>query len=1174
MNMSEQKREFNKEFGLSSWAVNNRTTVLVIMFLVILGGFTSYQSMPRESYPEVITPEIYIGTPYPGNSPADIEKLITRPLEKEINTISGIDDLTSTSVQGFSTIMAKFDFDVTPSEALRKVKDAVDKAQADPNFPKDLPAEPNVFESNFAEMMPIMNINLSGDYSKEQLNEWAEMLEDRIENLPAISQVDIRGVPEKEVRISVDLHEIESRMISLNDIANAVQSENMTVSGGDVLMDGMRRTISVDGEFKTMEELRNIIVKQENLDIVYLRDVAEVDFTYKEAESFSREFGKPVVLLDVKKRAGENIIELSEQVNEIMAEAQANDLPSDLTITITGDQSDATQTQVSELENSIIFGVLLVVIVLLFFLGLRNALFVGVAIPLSMMISFLILTFLGVTLNMMVLFALVLALGMLVDNGVVVVENTYRLMSEGQKPIRAAKNGVGEVALPIIASTATTLAAFFPLLIWPGLMGKFMKWLPITLIIVLGSSLFVALVINPVLTSLYMKIGQAAPNKAKVWKRALMLIAIGGLCIAAGSFIPSKFFFGIGMLGMIAALMMLANLYFLYPASQTFQDGIMPRLEDRYERFLTYALAGKRPRNFLLSMVGLLFLSFILMAAVPPKVLFFPENEPLYVNVFIEKPIGTDIQQTNKTTLAIEERIMQIVNDPAYMEPYMYTLPNGEIVEKQRNYLVSSVIAQVGEGASDPVEGPAMAATPHKGRIQVSFVKFQERRGVSTKDVMEDIRAALVDYPGTVVTVDKNPAGPPQKKPVNIEVKGDDIDVLITEAERIRQFINNQYISGIESLKIDVKQGKPEMPLVVDREKARRFNVSSFAIGDAVRTALYGREISTYKEGEDDYEVNLRVADRFRYDPEKLVDMKVTFRDQSNGKIQQVPISAVAHTERSSTYSSVVRRNMKRMVQVQSNVLSDANPTEVVEKIKSALNGYDEDPRVTIEFTGQMEEQAKEMDFLSQALMIAVFLIFLIIVSQFNSSSTPVIILTSVVFSLIGVLLGLLIFRMEFIIIMTMIGVISLAGVVVNNAIVLIDYTNLIRERRQEELGLGEGEKLPITEVVNCIREAGKRRLRPVLLTAITTVLGLIPLAVGLNIDFVNFVIDFDSKFYVGGDNVIFWGPMSWTVIFGLTFATFLTLVIVPVTYLIFVRMKYRLKKITPAEIPARTTTA
>jgi len=643
---------------------------------------------------------------------------------------------------------------------------------------------------------------------------------------------------------------------------------------------------------------------------------------------------------------------------------------------------------------------------------------------------------------------------------------------------------------------------------------------------------------------------------------------VGVLGIAAGTMVPSKGLFAIGMLSLISGILGVLNTYVLYPASQRFQGSFMPWLEDKYEAFLNRALAGKRPRNFLLGMVGMLFLSMVLMQAFPPKVLFFPINEPLYVNVFIEKPIGTDIVETNETTLAIEKRVLEIVNKPEYMHTVQRTNFDGTTQEVEENFLVTSVISQVGEGASDPVEGPAMAATPHKGRVQITFSKFAERQGYSSTDVMDELREGLRAYPGTIVTVDKNPAGPPQKKAINIEIKGDDIDVLLTEAERVRQYVNGKYIAGIEGLKVDVKQGKPEMPLIVDRAKARRFNVSTSAIGDVVRTALYGKEISSYKLGEDDYEVNVRAADKYRYDPEALVNIRHTFRDQSNGKLVQVPISSIAHTGRSSTYTSVVRRDMKRMVSVQSNVLSDANPTEVVEKIKASLEGFEADPRVTVEFTGQMEDQAKEMGFLSKALMIAVFLIFLIIVSQFNSSSTPVIILLSVLFSLIGVFFGLLIFRMDFIIIMTMIGLISLAGVVVNNAIVLIDYTNLVRSRRAKELGLGPDDKLPVKIVMECIREAGKRRLRPVLLTAITTVLGLIPLAIGLNIDFVSFITELDAKFYMGGDNVIFWGPMSWTVIFGLTFATFLTLVIVPVTYLLFVRLKYKVKKIQPATLP------
>jgi multidrug efflux pump subunit AcrB len=1154
----------DKEFGLSSWAVNNRTTVLVITVLVIFAGLSSYINMPREAFPDVVMPEIYVGTPYPGNSPADMEKLITRPMEKEINTITGIDDIISTSVQGYSTIQVKFDFDVTPTEALRKVKDAVDKAQADPDFPKDLPAEPNVFETNFAEMTPVMNINLSGNYAKEQLKDWAELLEDRIEDLPQISQVDIRGVPEKEVRISIDLPKMESRMISFTDVVNAIQSENVSISGGDVLMDGLRRTISVNGEFTDMDQIRSTIVKQENLDIVRLGEIAEVDFTYKESESFSREFGEPVVLLDVKKRAGENLIELSEEINKILEEAVENNFPSDLRITITADQSDATRTQVGELENSIIFGVILVVLVLLFFLGLRNALFVGVAIPLSMFISFMILGSFGVTLNMMVLFSLVLALGMLVDNGVVVVENTYRLMSEGQRPKRAAKNGVGEVAWPIIASTATTLAAFFPLLIWPGLMGEFMKFLPITLMIVLGSSLFVALVINPVLTSLYMRIGDDGPDRKRTWKQFRVLIIIGILFLAIGFFNSVSSLFALGTLCSIFALLGLVNLYYLYPASQRFQNRYMPALEERYKRFLSFTLSGNRPRKYFLGTFGLLILSFVLVGVFQPKVEFFPINMPQYVNIYIEKPIGTDILETNKVTKQIEKKVLAMLDRPEYKHVVVDTLRNGDIVEREENFLVTSVIAQVGEGASDPMEGPAMAATPHKARIQVSFVKFADRKGINTTDVMEDIRAGVRGYPGTVVTVDKNPAGPPQKKPINIEVKGDDIDQLLAEAEKIKRFVDDQRIEGIEELKIDVKQGKPEMPLIVDRAKARRFNVSSYAIGDAVRTALYGREVSTYKLGEDDYEINVRAADKYRYDPEALTNMRVTFRDQSNGKIQQVPISAVAHTERTSTYSSVMRRNLKRMVSVQSNVVTGANANEIVARIQESMKGYEMPLGTTMDFTGQMEEQAKEMGFLSKALLIAVFLIFLIIVSQFNSSSTPLIILTSVFFSLIGVLLGLIIFNMDFIIIMTMIGIISLAGVVVNNAIVLIDYINLLRDRRKKELGLDEDDKLPMDEVIECIVEGGKRRLRPVLLTAITTILGLVPLAIGLNIDFISLLTKWNPNVYMGGDNVIFWGPMSWTVIFGLTFATFLTLVIVPIMYLMMTRLKYRVKAVEP----------
>ncbi|MDA7744733.1 efflux RND transporter permease subunit, partial [bacterium] len=504
--MEEKIKSKMRQFGLSTASINNRMTVMVVLVILVIAGIQAYVGMPREAFPEVVIPQIYVGTPYPGNSPVDIEKLLTRPLEKEIGSISGIDKMISTSVEGYSTIFIEFDFSVTPDEALRKVKDKVDIAMGDQDFPQDLPADPNVFEMNISELTPVMNINLSGDFSIDQLNEYAEHLEDKIEKLSEITEVDIRGVQDKEMKVNVDLFRLQANELSFNDIAGAIANENMTISAGNMLEGSMRRTVRIEGEFKSAADLGKVIIKQEKGNIVYLSDVADVVFEEEEAESYARQTTKPVVMVDVKKRAGENLINAADKIVEIIDEARAEMFPDNLEITITGDQSKQTRTQVNELENSIIFGMLLVITVLLFFLGLRNALFVGVAIPLSMFISFFILSAAGVTLNMMVLFALVLALGMLVDNGIVVVENIYRLMDDGMNAIDAAKYGVGEVAWPIIASTATTLAAFSPLIVWPGLMGEFMFFLPMTLIIVLGSSLFVALVINPVLTAMFMKV--------------------------------------------------------------------------------------------------------------------------------------------------------------------------------------------------------------------------------------------------------------------------------------------------------------------------------------------------------------------------------------------------------------------------------------------------------------------------------------------------------------------------------------------------------------------------------------------------------------------------------------------------------------------------------------------
>jgi len=1194
-----EKKKVTKEFGLTSISVDNKTTVFVLTAIILLAGLFSYNSMPKEAFPEVVIPEIYVGTPYPGNSPMDIEKLITRPFEKEINTISGIDELNSTSIQGYSSIQVKFDFSVTPEEALRKVKDKVDVAMSDGDFPDDLPTDPNVFEMNISELTPIMSINLSGDFSLDQLKEYGEYLEEKIEDLPQITKVDIRGVMDKEVKVDLDMHKMDAVQVSFSDVASAISQENLTISGGDLNVGNYERSVRVLGEFKHWSEVEDVIVKHEKGNIVYLRDIGTVNFGEEDKESYARQFLEPVVSLDVMKRSGENLIEASDAINIIVDDAKATILPNNLDISITNDQSDDTRTQVDELANSIIFGMILVVGTLLFFLGLRNALFVGMAIPMSMFLSFFILNSMGVTLNVMVLFSLVLALGMLVDNGIVVVENIYRLMDEGYKPLDAAKEGVGEVAWPIIASTATTLAAFIPLIFWPGIMGEFMQWLPITLITVLSSSLFVALVINPVFTSNFMKIeeddetisrkrliiyflilgvdmlidvaGDASTglnffagfvasivlilflkdysfiakstNRNRVLIPAFGLIAMGLTYFIIGQNVSANF---IGITGTF----LLLNSYVLYPASVVFQDKVIPAMENFYDRFIRYALSGRHPYGFLAGTFGLLIFSFILTGIFQPKVLFFPENQPKYLNIFLEMPIGTAIERTDEVAQEIEKTVVN------YIKKFEKDNPQSGVTE---NFLVESVIGQVGEGTSDPNQGPQMGNTPHKARITVSFVKFQERQGVMTSEVQSEVRDAIKRFPGAKITVDKDAAGPPAGAPISVELSGDDYYELMEVAEDVKAFINEANIGGIEELKLDVEQGKPELPIIVDRDKARRLGLSTYSIGDAVRTALFGKEVSTYKEGEDDYPIQVRMNKEMRDNPDYLLNQRITFRDMASGQIVQVPISAVARAEKTSTFSAVKRSDLNRIITITSNVTEGFNATEINAQIKRMMADYDLPKTIKVDYTGEQEQQAEEMAFLSTALAIAFFLIIIIIVMQFNSTSTPFIIGFSVFFSLTGVFLGLIIFQMDFVILMTMIGIISLAGIVVNNAIVLIDYTNLLISREKERQGLEVDQNLTIQEIKTAIEQAGRTRLRPVLLTAITTILGLIPLAIGLNVDFFSFFTTLNPNIYVGGDNVMFWGPMSWTIIFGLTFATFLTLVIVPVMYYLLKRMKYAL---------------
>lgn len=1137
-----------KEFSLSTWAINNKMTVYIIMIIILFMGVFAYYSMPREAFPEIVETKIYVSSVNPGNSAEDVEKFITQPLEEEFKNVSGVKEITSTTLQDYSIIVVEFEEDIAVSVAKQSIKDKVDQTKAEttwPVLPNGAKVEPNVFDLNFSEEMPILNVNLTGNYPIQQLKDYAEYLQDKIELLPQIKEATIRGVDEKEIEVAVDIYKMSASQVSFDDIINAIKGENSTISGGNIVTHGVQKNIRILGEINNPMELEDVVVKKDD-GIIFLKDIATINFQEKDPTTYAREYSKPVVMLDIKKRGGKNMIEAVEEIKEIVAAEQENYLPKDLHISLTNDQSIKTENQVNDLVNNIIFGVILVVLVLMFFLGFRNALFVGFAIPLSMLMALFILSTFGFTLNTMVLFGLVMGLGMLVDNGIVVVENVYSLMSKGMPRRKAALQGMGEIAWPIIASTATTIAAFFPLGLWPGTIGKFMIFFPITLSVVLISSLFVALIINAMLTSEFMKIEEKNLTRRKLIVWSLILLFVGTLLLVVGFVMDIGAFRGMGNLAILASILLWIYKYFLAGAVNYFQFRSLIKLEDFYERLLKFALRGRMAYVFLFGMIALLIVSFILVGIVQPKVLFFPENEPNQIITYIEFPQGTDIEKTNELTKKVEERIFQTISkydDDGY------------------NYMIESGISQVGQGSGNPmVDGGMSNDMPHKGKITLSMRDYQLRRGMKSSDVLEEVRESVKGFPGVSIIVEKDAAGPPVGYPINIELSGEDYDEMLREAENLRAFIGNMGIGGIEELKIDVNKNKPEMDVIVDRKKAGQLGISTGQIGQTLRRSIFGEEASTYKEGDNDYEINVRFSKKFQYDESALFNQPITFRN-NEGKIIQVPISAMVSTKNTASFSSIKRKDLKRTITVYSNVLGGYNATEIVNHLKEELQNYELPQNIDLAFTGEQEKQADNMGFLILALFYAIGGIMLILVTQFNSLSKTAIILTSVILSLAGVFLGMIIFQMDFVIIMTMMGIISLAGIVVNNAIILIDYTQILIDRKKDDLEMDYDEMLTKRQYFNLIVTGGKSRLRPVLLTAITTVLGLIPLAIGFNIDFFGLFIDYDPNIYLGGDNVIFWGPLAWTVIFGLTFATFLTLIVVPVMFFLVIRSKIKLRK-------------
>jgi len=1134
-----------REFKLSTVAVDNATSIFLLTFMILLFGIQSYQKMPKEQYPDASMPQIFINTPHFGNSAEEIENLITRPLEKELKSIVGLKSLLSTSMQDYSTMVAEFHSDVETSVALRKVKDAIDQAE----LPTDLDTEPAVNELDFAEI-PIMTVNIAADLNMDDLRTHAEYLQDKIEDLAQVSEARMGGDLEREVKINMDLLKMQSMRISFGDVENAIARENVTMSGGELVSNGNRRALRVVGQFEDISEIKNLVITAEKQKPIYLKDIAAVVYGFEERNSYSRADGKPVISLEIIKRAGENLLSTAEEIKAVIAEAELM-LPEKVSISLFNDISVYTKNEVANLENSIISGVILVILVLLFFLGLRNALFVGLAIPLSMLMGILILYIFGVTMNIVVLFGLILALGLLVDNGIVVVENIYRYRQNGYNGVDAAKYGSGEVAWPIIASTATTLAAFLPLIMWPGIMGVFMKFLPITLIIVLTSSLFVALVINPVLTSRFMTVNEGV-EKQTLRRRKLRHVLLGIVVMLVLAVLCHfvRIFWMRNLLAMVALLSLL-NQVLLQPASIGFQNSVLPVLESLYNRFITFVLKSYNPVVTLLLTFVLMAVALGLLVASKPKVEFFPESDPLYINVFIELPFGSDIEKTNSVTKELETKINKVI------APY--------------NQIVESVLVQIGENTTDPNEPPVAGVTPYRARISVTFLEYKDRGGISTREIFGKIREEIQGYPGVEITVDQNANGPPAGKAINLEIRGDEIDSLIVLSNKVMNNINAENIAGIEELKTDVQLEKPELLINVDRDATRRFGISTGQIASTLRTSVFGKEVSKFKVGEDEYPIVLRLEEKARNSITDLINQKITFRDQSDGQVKQVPISSVASFSYSATYNSIKRKDGQRVITVASNVLDGFNANEVNAQLEDYMSLYDLPEGYTYKFTGEQQQQAEDSAFLGTAFLIALFMIFIIIVTQFNSLISPFIIILSVFFSTIGVFLGYAITGKTINIIFTGVGIISLAGIVVNNAIVLIDYVILVIQRKRESLGLTDMDLMSNEDVKACIIEGGATRLRPVLLTAITTVLGLIPLAIGFNFNFFSFVRELDPKFFLGGDNTAMWGPMAWTIIYGIVFATFLTLVVVPVMYWLAFRMK---KKITTRKRPERVVIA
>jgi multidrug efflux pump len=1067
---------------ISNLAVDNKVAVYILILIIVVLGWSSYVSLPREAAPDISIPLVIVSTPYIGVSPADVEGLVTQPLERNLKSLKDIKQITSASKEGLSTIRVEFNVGIDIDEALRRVRDEVNSTRSE--LPNDI-LDPIISEINFSEF-PIMFVNVSGKIGIARLKAIAKDLQDDFEGIPGVLRADISGGLEPEVQVNCDVNLLNGYRISFDDVAGAIRGENVSIPGGT--LDDKRRSTSVrvPGEYKTVRPIEDIVVKMQNGQPIYVRDVADVQFAFEDRKTYARLNDREVVTLAVRKRAGENLVRIAGEVKKIVAQTQPT-LPPGVELIVSNDQSIFISTSVNELENSIMTGMVLVVALLFMFFGFKNSLLISTAIPMSMFIGFIILSFAGITLNFVVLFALVLVLGIVVDDAIVVIENIYRHQQVYKKlPDIAAKDATAEVAVPVATSTFTTLAAFIPLLFWPGVVGDFMKYLPLTLIFTLGASLFVAYVISPVQGARWIdykkEIRKARENlEHPHWYKKYNPVTL------------------------------------IY---HKVDERFFPWMVNKYEQALRWTLTHKKKTiGFAL---GFLVFVIFLFGLLNAGVVFFPETQPNLINVGIEMPPGTALDQTDRVGREIEKRLS--------------SLPGHRDME----FVVTNI------GSSDDPFDFGGQGTSNKGKIAINFLE-KSKRSQSSFISLDEVRGVTAAMSEGTIKVTKQAMGPPVGAPVSIEIAGEDYAQLASLSARAQERIKR--IPNLVDLKDNYNTGKPELVVEVDREKAGLFYTTTAQIANTVRSAVNGAEATKFRVGEDEYKIRVRLREDQRQSSADLENLQITFMNK-RGKLLSIPLVSVARIRHTSAVSDIQRKDQKRVITISGEVQGRL-ASEVLQDVKTTLAAMPLPAGYTIKYTGEDEEQKKAAAFLQRAFIITLLLVFLVLVTEFNSVRVPFVIMLSVLLSLIGVLIGLLITLTPFSVIMTGVGVISLAGIVVKNAIVLLDFMKHLRES-----GLSLDEALI---------EAGRTRLRPVMLTAGTTVLGIIPLATGVDFDWRAF------HFVIGAASADFWRPLGVAIIFGLTVSTFLTLIIVPTFYSLLEDWTQSLRKLT-ARIFGRKT--